>query len=313
MSFQAPLVLLSLLAIPAGLAAFTLWRRRAGRNAVPFPDLDVVAAAAPPPRLRRHVPVALAVLGLAGMGFALARPEITTTVPRDRATIMLAIDVSRSMTADDVAPYRLRAAQDAAVRFVEKVPRHFEVGLVSFSGGASVLLQPSTDRFALTQAIESLVPDGATAIGDAVLASLEAIRATQPGAGTLQSARILLLSDGKNTNGASVGQGADAARAAGVPVFTVALGTPDGVIYGGRGIQAVPPDPEALAALAEITGGTAYETKDADSVKKAYENLGTFIGTRNVQREVTAWPAGIAALLLLLAGAAAWRFGPRLP
>lgn len=312
MSFQTPWALSLLLLIPVGIALHALWQRRGNRSAVPFPDLDILVAAAPPPRLRRHIPVALLALALAGAGFALARPEITSTVPRDRATIMLAIDVSRSMTADDVQPYRLRAAQDAAITFVEKVPRHFEVGLVSFSGAASVLLQPSTDRIALKQSIESLVPEGATAIGDAVLASLDAIRATQPGAATLQSARILLLSDGKNTNGASVAEGADAAKAAGVPVFTVALGTSDGVIYGGGGITPVPPDAEALAALAEATGGTAYQSKDAGSVKKVYENLGTFIGTREVQREVTAWPAGIAALLLLFAGAAAWRFGPRL-
>lgn len=312
MSFQAPWTLLLLLLIPAGMALHALWQRRASRPAVPFPDLDVLAASAPPPRLRRHVPVALLALALAGAGFALARPEITSTVPRDRATIMLAIDVSRSMTADDVQPYRLRAAQDAAIRFVDTVPRHFEVGLVSFSGGASALLQPSTDRIALKQSIESLVPEGATAIGDAVLASLDAIRATQPGATALQSARILLLSDGKNTEGASVGEAADAAKAAGVPVFTVALGTADGVIFGNGGYIPVPPDPGALGALAEITGGAFFESKDAGSVKKVYENLGTFIGTREVQREVTAWPAGIAALLLLFAGAAAWRFGPRL-
>jgi Ca-activated chloride channel homolog len=312
MSFQTPLALLALFLIPLGMAAFVLWRRRLGRRAVPYPDLDVMAAAAPPPRLRRHIPAALAVLALAGAAFALARPEVTSAVPRDRATIMLAIDVSRSMTADDVVPYRLRAAQDAAIKFVDTVPRHFEVGLVSFSGGASVLLQPSTDRVALKQGIESLVPEGATAIGDAVLTSLDAIRATQPGVTVLQSARILLLSDGKNTNGASVGEAAEAAKTAGVPVFTVALGTDDGVIYGGGGITPVPPDPEALGALAEATGGSSYESKDAESVKKVYENLGTFIGTRNVQKEVTAWPAGIAGLLLLLAGAAAWRFGPRL-
>jgi Ca-activated chloride channel family protein len=311
-SFQTPWALLLLLLIPVGIALYAVWQRRGSRSAVPFPDLDVVALAAPRPRLRRHLPVALLALALAGGGFALARPEITTTVPRDRATIMLAIDISRSMTADDVVPYRLRAAQDAALRFADKVPRHFEVGLVSFSGGASVLLQPSTDRIALKRSIESLVPEGATAIGDAVLASLDAVRATQPGVTTLQSARILLLSDGKNTNGASVGEAADAAKAAGVPVFTVALGTSDGVIFGNGGTIPVPPDPEALGALAEITGGVFFESKDADSVKKVYDNLGTFIGTRNVQQEVTAWPAGIAALLLLFAGAAAWRFGPRL-
>lgn len=312
MSFQYPLALLALLLIPVGLAAFVAWRRRAGRRAVPFPDLDVVAAAAPSPRLRRHIPVALLLLGLVGAGFALARPEVTTAVPRDRATIMLAMDVSASMTAGDVSPYRLRAAQDAALQFADKVPRHFEVGLVSFSGGANILLQPSTDRIALKSAIESLVPDGATAIGEAVMASLDAIKATQPGVTKLQSARILLLSDGKNTVGASVSEAAIAARDADVPVFTIALGTEDGTIVRGFDVIPVPPDPQALGALAEITGGTSYESKDAGSVKQVYENLGTFIGTRNVQQEVTAWPAGIAALLLLFAGAAAWRFGPRL-
>lgn len=312
MSFQTPWALLLLLLIPLGSALYVVWKRRGSRPAVPFPDLDILAAAAPPPRLRRHLPVALLALALVGGVFALARPEVTTTVPRDRATIMLAIDVSGSMKADDVAPYRLRAAQDAAITFADTVPRHFEVGLVGFSGSASVLLQPSTDRIALKQGIEALVPDGSTAIGDAVLASLDAIRATQPEATTLQSARILLLSDGKNQQGVSVAEGADAAKAAGVPVFTVALGTADGIIYGSGGYIPVPPDPEALGALATTTGGEFFESQDAGSVKKVYENLGTFIGTRNVEREVTAWPAGIAALLLLVAGAAAWRFGPRL-
>jgi Ca-activated chloride channel homolog len=310
-SFNSPLLLLLLLLIPAGFLGWRWWRSRVPPPSVPFPDLDIIAAAAPPPRRRRHLPAVLAALALAGIGVALARPEVSHSVPNQRATIMLAIDVSRSMSAEDVKPYRLRAAQDAAIRFADKVPRHFEVGLVSFSGGATVLLPPSLDRDALKAQIESLVPEGATAIGDAVLASLEALKAAQPGVTKLESARILLLSDGANTNGVPLEEAATAAREAAVPVYTVALGTPDGVLFPDN--KPVPPDTEALAGLAEATGGRSYESRDADSVSAVYNKLGTFIGSRTVEDEVTAWPAGIAALLLIGAGIAAWRLGPRLP
>jgi len=222
---------------------------------------------------------------------------------------MLAIDVSGSMAADDVAPYRLRAAQDAAKTFAEKVPRQFQVGLVAFSGQADVLLPPSTDRAAFARAVDSLVADGATASGEAILSSLDAIRSTQPGAQQLRSGRILLLSDGANTVGTMPEEAAQQAKEAGVPVYTVALGTAEGVLPDGR---AVPPDAASLAAVAEITGGEAFESTDAESVRTVYEDLGTFIGTRQVMAEVTAWPTGIAALLLALAGVAAWRVGPRL-
>jgi Ca-activated chloride channel family protein len=309
-SFKEPLVLLSLLAIPLGLAAYWWWRRRRPPAAVPFPDLDVLASATPRPRARRFAPLALLLLALVGLGVAAARPEVSRAVPREAATIMLVIDVSGSMAADDVSPYRLRAAQDAAERFGEKVPPQFRVGLVSFSGEAQLLLPPTTDRTALTNAIESLVPDGATAIGDATKLAIDSLREAQGGAERLQAARILLLSDGANTTGSSVEEGGAVAKRAGVPVYTVALGTEDGILPGGR---PVPPDPAGLRALSEITGGRSYESRDAESVTAVYSKLGTFIGTEQQLQEVTAWPAGIAALLLALAGVAAWRLGPRLP
>jgi Ca-activated chloride channel homolog len=310
MSFTTPLALLALLALPLGLGARWWWRRRRPAAGVAFPDLDLVAAAAPPPRLRRHLPLALLVLALAGLGVALARPQVWSAQPRQQATIVLAIDTSGSMAAADVDPYRLRAAQDAAERFADKVPAQYQVGLVAFAGTAQLVVAPTTDRTALRAAIEGLLPEGATAIGDAVMSGLDAIKSAQAGRFTPAAGRILLLSDGANTRGVLPEAAAAAARRAGVPVFTVALGTPDGMLPDGT---VVPPNTQQLAALAEETGGRAYESRDAESVSQVYARLGTFIGTDRVRQEVTAWPAGIAALLLVAAGLAAWRLGPRLP
>jgi Ca-activated chloride channel family protein len=311
-SFQQPLFLLALLAVPLVAALVVWWRRRRPVEGVPFPDLDLVTRADPGPRLRRHLPLALALLALTAFTLALARPEAYRDEPRERATIMLVVDVSGSMAATDVSPYRLRAAQDAALTFAEEVPRQYQVGLVSFSGQANVLLAPSTDRAALKRGIEGLVPDGATAVGEAIEASLDAIRLSQPSAsedGTLEAARIVVLSDGTTTVGRDPDSAAADAKAAGVPIYTVALGTQDGVLSNG---QPVPPDPEGMKRIAEVTGGDAFESEDADSVREVYARLGSFVGTERVLTEITAWPAGLGALLLVFAGVAAWRVGPRL-
>lgn len=310
MSFDWPLALLSLLALPAAALAYVAYRRRVARRAVPFPDIDLLVAASRRGRVRQYVPIGLAALALAGFLLALARPQVSRAVPKEQATIMLAIDVSGSMSADDVEPYRLRAAQDAAKKFAERVPRQYKIGLVSFAGVATNLVTPTTDRAALNAAIETLRADGATAIGEAIFTSIDAIRSTQPGVTKLRSGRILLLSDGENTTGRSADLATQAAREADVPIATVALGTPDGVLPNGR---PVPPNPQALRAVAESTGASSYESRDADSLSAVYEKLGSVIGTEQVLDEVTGWPAGIAVLLLMMSGLAAWRFGPRLP
>lgn len=312
MSFGQPLFLLALLAVPAALAAVVWWRRRRPPAGIPYPSLDVIEAAKPVSRARRHLPLALALLALAGLAFALARPEVPREVPRERATIMLAVDVSGSMAASDVDPFRLRAAQDAALTFAEEVPRQFQVGLVSFSGQANVLVAPTTDRASLRNAIDALAPEGATAVGEAVVSSLDAIRAVQgvaDDAKPLESSRIVVLSDGATTVGIPPELAGREAEEAGVPVYTVSLGTPDGILPNG---QPVPPDEQGMRDLAEATGGRAYQSTDAESVRQVYERIGSFIGTERVRSEVTAWPAGIAAALLVLAGLAAWRIGPRL-
>ncbi len=313
MNFASPWLLVLLIPLLGGVVWWIVRETRGHTSAaIPFPDVDLVAFAVPTRRRWvKWIPGVLVALALVGFVVALARPQAVTDVPREQGIIMLAVDVSGSMAADDVSPYRLRAAQDAAIRFAEKVPRQFQVGLVAFNGQANVLLPPSTDRDAFKRAVDSLVADGATASGEAIIASLDAIRSTQSASiGTLRHARILLLSDGANTVGTLPQDAAQQAKDAGVPVYAIALGTPDGMLSDGR---SVPPDPEALAAVAEIAGGQAFQNQDAESLSTVYEDLGTFLGTRQVMGEVTSWPVGIAAFLLMLAGFVAWRVSPRLP
>lgn len=309
MSVQWPLALAAVPVVALLAWALLVWRRRHTAAGLPFPDVSVIDRAATPARARRHVPAALAVCALLALALGLSRPEVPRDVPRERATIMLAIDVSGSMAAEDVSPYRLRAAQDAALRFADAVPRTYQVGLVAFSGSAAVIVPPTTDRPQLRNGIESLVPDGGTAIGDAIVASLQAIRDSQGGAAQAEASRILLLSDGSNTQGVSVADAVDRAQSAGVPVYTVALGTAGARLAGGR---PVPPDAAALAAIAEQTGGKSYESRDSASVATVYAKLGSFIGTERVPQEVTGWLAGVALILLLAAAAAWWRWGVRL-
>ncbi len=229
MNFASPWMLVLLIPLVGGVVWWIV-RETRGRTsaAIPFPDVDLVAFAVPTRRRWvKWIPGVLVALALVGFVVALARPQAITDVPREQGIIMLAIDVSGSMAADDVSPYRLRAAQDAAIRFSEKVPRQFQVGLVAFNGQANVLLPPSTDRDAFKRAVDSLVADGATASGEAIIASLDAIRSSQSAStGTLRRARILLLSDGANAVGTLPQDAAQQAKDAGVPVYAVALGGP---------------------------------------------------------------------------------------
>ncbi len=310
MSFAWPWMLALVPAI-AGLAGLAWWfsRRRGESGGLPYPDLDVFAQVAVAPRARRHIPVALAMLGLFALTLGVARPEATRSVPRDRATVMLAIDVSGSMSADDVGPTRLRAAQDAALRFVDEMPRTFQVGLVSFSGTASVIVPPTTDRDQLRRGIEGLVPDGDTAIGDALVTSLRAITQAQGGVTVPDSARILLLSDGTNRTGTTLEEALPQIQQAKVPVYTVALGTPDGTLFNG---QPVPPSPETMAEIAKATGGQSFDTQDAQSVSDVYTHLGQFIGSVKERHEVTDWFVAAAIALFAVSALSWWRWGVRL-
>jgi Ca-activated chloride channel homolog len=307
MSFAAPLFLLGLLAVPAGVVLHLLAQRRRRRYAVRFPGAAVAAMAAPAQaRWRRHVPSALLALSVAGLVLALARPETTVAVPVEQASVVLVTDTSRSMTATDVAPDRLDAARSAAERFLDEAPDELRVGAVSFSDTAHVIQPPTADHEQVRLALAGLTADGGTATGDGLAAALQTL---DTGAKSPPAA-VVLLSDGKQTAGRDAVAVAQEARQQRVPVYTVALGTPDGVV---DGILRVPPDPEALRQIAQASGGQAFEASDGDQLAAVYERLGSQLGTREETREVTA--AFAAAGLLLLGGALAGsvrRFG-RLP
>src|SRR5262249_9317343 len=245
-------------------------------------------------------------------------------VPAARATIVLLVDVSGSMRAADVKPTRLGAAQAAMGLFADRVPKSVKIGLVSFSSTADELVVPTTDRTLLHEGIDLLVPEAGTAIGDGLALAVQVEKSALAGvhrdkAGRLPGA-IVLLSDGAQTRGFLTPlQGAAKARNAGLRVFTVALGTPNGMLdpggfgFGGFGRFPVRPDPVTLAAIARATGGETFQAKSAAKVQSVYKELGASVATKPSRREVTSWFVGLAALLLLGALGTAKLTGERLP
>lgn len=310
MSFQAPLFLAGLAVIPIAIAALLFARRKPSKYVIRFPATATLAAVAPKHgRVRKNLPPALLMLALAGMAIALSRPEATVAVPVERASVMLITDTSGSMNATDVSPDRLTAAKQAADRFLERVPDQLQVGLVAFADGPHTVLRPTQDRLQIETTLNALQAEGGTATGDALESALQAL---DTGSGKPPAA-IVLLSDGASKNGQDPAAVAQQARAANVPIYTVALGTSEGVIETQGQTLAVPPDPEALQQVADISGGRAFTAEDADALDEVYETLGSRIGTKLEKREVS---AGFAAFgLLALAGAAftSLRWRGRLP
>ncbi len=311
MSFQAPLFLLGLVAIPLALLALFAARRRPARYVIRFPATATLAAiAGRTGRARRAIPPALLCLSLAGLVLALARPEATVAVPVERASVMLVTDTSGSMNATDVSPTRLAAAQAAAERFLKRVPKSLQTGLVAFADGPHTVLRPTQDRAQIETTLAALQAEGGTATGDALASALSALGTREKNS---PPAAIVLLSDGASQSGRDPAEVAREARAANVPIYTVALGTPGGIVEANGQMMPVPPDPEALAEVAQISGGRAFTAEDADALDEVYKTLGSRIGTKKEKREVS---AGFAAAGLLLLGGAAFtslRWRGRLP
>ena len=330
MSFEAPELLLGLLLVPVAAVGYWLLQRRRAAYAVRFTNLGVLAGVAGKRNTwRRHLPAALMLLALSALCVAFARPTITVKTPDERASVVLVVDVSGSMRATDVKPTRLAAAKRAMRSFLDRSPETLRVGIVAFSDEAQVVVSPTVDREALTQGIELLGPGFGTAIGDGLARAVDLARTATAETGTTAPspvkdeegrslASILLLSDGAQTRGLlSPGQGAQRAQTAGIPVFTIALGTDEGTIMAGPPGQEqlipVPPDRETLAAIAEYTGAESFDAQSADAVEKVYRGLGSRVGREERPREVTSAFVAAGALLLVGAVGVAMAGAPRLP
>lgn len=307
-----------LLAAVAALAVvYAITQRQRTTYAVRFTNLELLGTVAPRrPGWRRHAVAALFLAAISVFVVAFAEPARDEKVPRERATIIMAIDTSLSMEAEDVAPNRLEAAQIAALDFVDILPDKINLGLVTFNGNAVVRVPPSTDREPVVRAIENLELGEATAIGEAIFASLDAINAVPPDdEGSRPPARIVLMSDGETTVGRPNDVAVDAALEADVPVSTIAFGTADGVIE-------IPEEPlplpvpvngSALEDIADQTGGTAFTAETAEQLTAVYEDIGTSVGYETELVEISTIFVGIGLVLLLGTAALSLAWFNRLP
>jgi Ca-activated chloride channel homolog len=316
LQFLAPSRLWLLLLIPAlvGLYLLLIQRKRNRNKQVGRTMFDLVI-----PRDRtwlRHLAVGLSILSLLTLTLAFAKPKDEVSVPRERATIVVTIDVSLSMEATDVEPTRLEAAKSAARDFVNALPPKFNVALVSFAGTATTVVPPTLDRGAVTAAIENLGPDRSTAIGEGIYTSLAALAQVPPdpdNPDAVVPARVVLLSDGKTQVGRTSDQAAQEARAQRVPIYTIAYGTADGYIEIGGRQEPVPVDKAELARVSKISGGEAYSAASAGELKQVYKDIGSSVGKEKVDREVTARYAGFGLGLAILAALGMISLGARWP
>jgi Ca-activated chloride channel family protein len=318
MTFQAPLLLGLLAVVPLVAVIYALSQRRAKKFAVRYTNVDLLIAVAGR-SWTRHIPAFLALMALAALLIALARPQRTVAAERREATVMLVFDTSGSMLATDVAPNRLTAARAAAQKFIDSVPKKVRVGVMAFNQTPSVLQSPTTDRVALTDALRRLRSSGGTATGEAIQTATRVLRQAQSVNGKKPPSAIVLLSDGASTRGVDPVQAAQAAGKLKIPVYTVALGTANGTItvprpggQGGTEVRRVPPDEASLQRIAQASGGKASAAGDAQALSTVYERLGSQLGRKKVPREITAGFAGAGLALLALGSALSLRWFGRL-
>jgi Ca-activated chloride channel family protein len=294
MTFQSPLWLLLLLAVAALVGLYVFLQLRRKRYAARFTNVALLGSLVPKrPGWRRHLAFGLVALALVALVVSLAVPSAKVRVPRERATVIMAVDVSLSMKATDIDPTRFQAMQTAAKQFVDVLPDRINLGLVSFAGTATTLVPPTTDRAQVRTAIDHLQLAEATAIGEAVFTSLSAIQNFQDSLDTpsrdLPPARIVLLSDGYNTVGRDDTQAIDAATTAKVPVSTIAFGTDYGTLDLNGETVPVPVDRATLKKIADETGGSYSQAASASELQKVYADLGSQIGYITEPHDISPW------------------------
>jgi Ca-activated chloride channel homolog len=305
-TFEWPVVLLALLVVPVMLLVYAIRERRRRRAVARFANPALMPNLVTRlPRWRRHVIPIIMLVALASLLVGAARPQRTVTAPRREATIILAIDTSRSMTATDVKPNRLSAARSAARTLVAALPDDGRVGVVAFTRTVRTLNTPTDDRSVIRGSLNALAVSGGTAIGDAIVQSTALVQhatARSTSDTAPPAAAIILLSDGSSTEG-KVGPivAAKRARSVGVPVYTIALGTSGGTIKDPAtgGTVSVAPDPSALARVAQAGGGKSFTARNAIQLRSIYAHLGKTVGTVQKQQDLGVGFVGLATLLLL--------------
>ncbi len=316
LDFMRPERLWWLVMIPllVGLYVFLLWRRRRRSRPHAITNLDRVLPKQQ--AWKRHVAVGAAVLALAALNVAFAQPKGEVSVPRERATIVMAIDVSRSMIAEDVAPNRLAAAKSAAQDFLQMLPSGFNVALVSFAGTAAVVVPPTTDRGVVSAAIENLQVAPSTAIGEGIYSSLDAMAQAPPDPNDPKSTApgaIVLLSDGYTNVGRPSDQAAQQSKKQNIPIYTIAYGTENGYVENEGRREPVPVNPAELAQISRISGGKAFTAGSSGQLKDVYSSIAHQVGYMKVDQEVTEAYAGYALGFAVLAAIAVISLGARWP
>jgi Ca-activated chloride channel homolog len=326
LTFVSPHYLWALLVVPLLLVIAVGIRRRRARYRVTYTNLTVLGAVVEKRRSwHSGVPLILLVLALAAAASALAEPQVEIVLPEHNATVILLVDVSGSMAAGDVSPTRMTAAVNSMHLFLSKLPKTDKVGLVTFSNRTQIIDKPTTDRAAISSGLDVLSPEAGTALGDGVVASVHLLVSTLTAAGVHHKAgqylpaAIVLESDGAQNRGSVTPlTAANLAKAEGIRIYGVALGTLGGKVTEGSGLAEisipVPPSPGTVALLARTTGGQSAVATNANTLDSIYRNLGSSVGRHTEQRDkITSWFELAAAILLLASVGVARAWGASLP
>jgi Ca-activated chloride channel family protein len=307
-----------------GLAAlYVLMQLARQRRMLRFANMELLESVAPKrPTKWRHVPAILLVASLVLLTIAMAGPTNDVRIPRNRAVVMLVIDVSQSMRSTDVAPNRMAAAQEAAKQFAGELTPGINLGLIAFGGTSTVLVSPTTNREATRNALDKLQFEDRTATGEAIFTALQAIAtvgAVIGGGDKPPPARIVLFSDGKETmptnpdNPKGAFTAARTAKDQGVPISTISFGTPYGFVEINGQRQPVPVDDETLRKVAQLSGGNAYNAASLEELKGVYASLQQQIGYETIRGDASVGWLRLGAFVLALAGLAALLINRRLP
>lgn len=323
-NFAHPWFFLFLLFVAGLVALYVVTARALQKRVLRFANMELLESVAPKrPNRWRHLSAILLIGSLVLLTIAMAGPQNDVRIPRNRAVVLLAIDVSQSMRATDIEPSRLAAAQVAAKQFADQLTPGINLGLIAYAGTATVLVSPTTNREATKIAIDKLQLADRTATGEAIFTALQAIATVGAVIGGGEDgpppARIVLMSDGKETvpsnpdNPKGAFTAARTAKDQGVPISTVTFGTPYGYVDINDQRQPVPVDDETLKKIAELSDGNAYSAATLEQLKEVFTSLQDQIGYETIKGDASVGWLRLGALLLALSALAALLLNRRLP